>query len=127
MVKPNQGHSYFWVLGAILGAMVMMLPEQLVPGATRDVKFLMVNGGLFIVGVFLGTLDPTGVWRWGLATVLLLPALELSKLAPENRFATSFGGLIPAALERLPNYALQALPALLGAYLGSFFSKGAKL
>jgi hypothetical protein len=123
MSIPTRGHSYFWALGAILGAMAIMLPDRLMPGAPPDTKFLMVNGGLFVIGAFLGTLDPISAWRWGIATVLLLPGLEFSRL-PADKLASSMSDLVPRMLAEIPLYAVQAIPALIGAYLGSFFSKG---
>jgi hypothetical protein len=125
-VRLGESNTLFWGLAAILGLAATWLPGLLLPGSTPETKFLMVTGLFFVIGAFLGSLDPRAVWRWGLGTILLLPIIDYANLLQSDKLPKitfSVSGFLAQLTDKGPDYFMLAVPALIGAYLGAFFSR----
>ena len=104
-----------WSVAAVLGLGAVSLPEFITPRATSRTGWFTLGAiGLLMVGALLGFCQPKRAWRWGLGSVLLFPVFEL----------VTTRGELAYVFVKLPIYALQALPALLGAYLGALAGMG---
>ncbi len=123
--KPNQMDFLWWGLAAVLGLASILAPGLLKP-EWSGTKLVIAHVGLLISGAVVGYLKPERPWRWGLGSVLLFPVVEFvgiatSQLSPDS---TSLAESLPYLIVKIPVYALQALPALVGAYVSSFAIRG---
>src|SRR5512142_2835574 len=110
-------------LAALLGLGCLQLPLVLaVPDETG--RKLVGQAGFFFAGVLLGFIRPEGAWRWGLASVLLVPAVDLS-LAMNTAIFPSLTALdcLPWLASQTPKYLARALPAIVGSCLGAYWGK----
>jgi len=116
----------FWILVATLGLASMWLPALLGLGTTQGDTLIIGHLGLLISGAVIGYLKPDRPWRWGLGSVLLFPLVEFAGIATEQSHLGSLSLIdsLPYLLVKVPVYALQALPALVGAYLAAFARLG---
>lgn len=124
--QPAATDITWWLLAACSGLLCVMLPKLLGPDyGDRYTSLLMVNGGLLFIGGFLGFCRPKNFWRWGIASVLLLPALDFVAITNDPRLSSySAEYIMWYFADRMPYYVVQALPAMLGAYLGGYWQTG---
>ncbi len=118
--------SIWWVVGALAGPIAVLIPNLLATDETPQIKFLLSCCSLFVLGGVLGCLAPHRPWRWAIACVLLLPCADALMEMPENGSLT-FQELLDSVLataENAAKYLLQALAALVGAYVGAFTGAG---
>ncbi len=119
--------GFWWCTSAILGSLAYIVPLFLKIGSSEDISFDFAVVSLLLLGVVIGFLRPTRPWRWGLASVLLLPFTEIVSRAIKSYEMTdqsvSIISIISYVLVMIPIYALIALPAVVGAYIGSYFKK----
>ncbi len=114
--------SIWWVVGALGGPIAVLVPNLLVSDETPQIRFLLSCCSLFVLGGVLGCLAPHRPWRWAIACVLLLPCTDAFMGVPEIESLT-FQELLDSVLatgENAARYLLQALAALVGAYVGAF-------
>ena len=120
--KLKYNDYVWWSIACLAGAVLWSLPGLLHPAGKDGGTFLLIATlGLLLFGFAIGYFKPERPWRWALASVLLLPVIELItfSVAPKE-VASSFSlvQLLPYLLVKVPIYALQGLPVLIGAYLG---------
>ncbi len=113
----------WWGIAAVLGLASVWLPVLLDLGATAERTLIIGHVGLLLSGVILGFFKPERPWRWSLGSVLLFPVAEFFGMVVQLPSA-SFAESLLYIVVKLPIYALQALSALLGAYLGAFAKLG---
>lgn len=123
--KHKQMDFLWWGLAAVLGLASMLLPGLLKP-EWSGTKLVIAHVGLLISGAVVGYLKPERPWRWSLGSVLLFPVVEFVGIAtgqlPQD--STSLAESLPYLVVKIPVYALQALPALVGTYLAAFARLG---
>jgi len=84
-----------------------------------------ISGALFLGGVLIGFCRPARPWRWGMASLVVLPVGDLAWVTHDPSFdVLSLEQIVPYVAERGPTYVFQALPVLVGAYLGSLLAVG---
>jgi hypothetical protein len=113
---------FWWLLAAMLGLLALWLPQFLGMELKPDVRILMGALCLFVFSGVIGFLKPEHAWRWGVASVLLFPVKEMLE------FAATTGSIVasfPYLMLKLPVYALQTIPGLLGAYIGAILNNSA--
>jgi hypothetical protein len=115
-----------WLSAALLGLASMWLPVFLEFGATPGYSLIMGHVGLLLSGAAVGYFKPDRPWRWGLGSILLLPFVEFIGIAIELSRSGSLSLVDPLlyTIVKVPVYTLQALPALVGAYLAAFARSG---
>lgn len=115
-----------WLSVALLGLASMWLPVFLEFGATPEHSLIMGHVGLFLSGAAVGYFKPDRPWRWGLGSILLFPFAEFIGIAVELSRSGSLSLVDPLlyTIVKVPVYTLQALPALVGAYLAAFAKSG---
>lgn len=117
------GDPLWLCLAAILGLGCLRLPAlfDVNDEATRK---LIGEAGFLFAGALLGFVRPDRVWRWGIASVLLIPAIDLSVAMNADVFPlVSALDCMPWLLSQIPDYLIRALPAIAGAYLGAYLAK----
>ncbi len=112
----------WWGLAAVLGLASITFPGLLNLETTHGTRLIIAHVGLLLSGAVIGFVKPTRVWRWGIGSILLFPVAEGVTIAVA--LPVSFVQSLPYLLVKIPIYALQALLALLGAYLGAFSRQG---
>ncbi len=124
--KLKQKDYLWWALAATLGLTAMWLPSllKLDPklSSTPSTTVLIAHIGLLIFTAVIGYLKPERPWRWGIASVLLFPVNEIAVIATVSKL--SLIESIPYLVVKIPVYAIQSIPAFIGAYLGAFAKKG---
>lgn len=120
--------GFWWGVAAVLGAGSWIVPLHFRFGLTEGNALLLATACILVTGAVIGFLKPNRPWRWGIASVLLLPVAEIVMLTagPIEKTEPTFSplALLPYLLLKIPIYALIALPALLGAYVGAFAKQG---
>ena len=118
--------SLWWAIAAVLGLISVWLPVVLEFGTTPVGTLIISHAGLMLIGAVIGYCKPERPWRWGIGSVLLFPLVEFVGIAtgrlPQD--STSLAESLPYLIVKIPVYALQALPALVGAYLAAFARLG---
>ncbi len=107
------GEIFWWIVGAFLGAIGWGLPAFIALGASDLTQLLLSVAGIFGAGAILGYQRPERVWRWGIASVLLLPVAEGIRAESILYFLVQ----IPASI-------IPAGAAFAGAFLGMVAKKG---
>lgn len=110
----------WWILAALLGLLAHLLPGLSDLGSTTGLTHIIANPFLLISAAIIGYLNPMRVWRWGIASVVLVPVWELIQIAPNSGVAES----IPYLIVKIPIYAIMSVPAFAGAYLGALLKRG---
>jgi hypothetical protein len=121
-------NDYLWLsIACIAGTLMWSLPSILHPeGKDGGIFFIIVTLAILLTGTVFGYLKPQRPWRWALASVLFLPIIELITIAAAPEEGSSSLSLVlslPYVLIKVPIYALQGLPMLIGAYLGAYIKK----
>ncbi len=117
------GDPLWWCLAAVLGLGCLRLPSLLDINDQATLRMVGQAGFLF-AGIFLGFLRPERVWRWGIASLLLIPAIDLSIAMNGPIFPpSSLLDCLPWLASRTPQYIVRALPAIIGAYFGAYLAK----
>lgn len=127
--KLKYNDYVWWSAACLAGAVMWSLPFLLHPEAKDDgTSVLIATLALLLSGMAFGYFKPQRPWRWALASVLLLPIIELITIAAAPKEGASSLSLVqslPYLLVKVPIYALQGLPVLIGAYLGAYVKKRA--
>jgi hypothetical protein len=114
----------WWTLAAVLGLLALQLPNFLPSGIQDEsLALILTHVFLLIFAAVIGYLNPTRVWRWGIASVLLFPIQEAIAILIESRVTPSSPSLLESIsylFVKVPVYAIESLPAFAGAYLGAF-------
>jgi hypothetical protein len=119
--------GFWWCISALLGSIVWIIPIAVNFGLAEEGTLLLATISLLLLGAVIGFLRPTRPWRWGIASVLLLPFAEIVRFAVNSSEMTGQGVSIIAVvlteLVKIPVYGLIAIPAILGAYSGSYLKQ----
>lgn len=128
-VSRYRGHDYlWWGLASVLGLWSMWMPQVLRASMDPQSQSYFISGALFLGGVLIGFCRPDRPWRWGMAALVVLPVGDLAWVTHDPSFdVLSLNQILPYVAERGPNYVLQVLPVLVGAYLGSLLVAGVDL
>ena len=120
---------YWWGISAVLGCVLWLIPTTLRFGLSEGGTLLLASISLFLLGAVIGFLRPTRPWRWGIASVLLLPFAEIVRFAVSSSEMTGQSvpilAVVLTELVKIPIYGLIAIPALVGAYIGSYSKRRA--
>lgn len=123
----RRGDSIWWGLASLLGLWSMWVPQVLRSGMDHRTQSFLVSGGMLLGGVFLGFFRPDRPWRWGIASMLLLPIGDLAWMVRDPEFNVfSPEHVLPYVTAHAPLYLFHALPVFLGAYGGSFLADGTR-
>ncbi len=127
--KLKNNDYLWWGVTCFTGAVLWSLPVLLnADGKDGGAFFLIAALCLLLFGIAIGYFKPQRLWRWALASVLLLPIVEIIIIAAtpkEVAGTTSLVKSLPYLLVKVPIYALQGLPVLIGTYLGAYVRKRA--
>lgn len=125
MIGSKTPDYLWWAIAAIIGLGSVWMPVILGIGTTSLQTLIIAHIDLFISGVVLGFLNPERPWRWSLGSVLLFPIVEFLGMLMQLPSASFMDSLLYVVVKS-PVYLLQALPALVGAYLGAFAKLGGR-
>jgi hypothetical protein len=127
--KLKHNDYLWWGVACLTGAILWSCPFLLhADGKDRGTSFLIATLALLLSGIVFGYFKPQRPWRWALASVLPLPIIELITFAavPKEAMGSfSLVQILPYLLVKVPIYALQGLPVLIGAYLAGYAKKRA--
>ena len=102
----------------------MWMPQMLKSAMGQDTQPYFIYGALCLGGVLIGLCRRERPWRWGLAAMLVLPLGDLAWAAHDPRLnVLSAAQILSYVAERAPQYMVQALPVLVGAYVGSLLTE----
>lgn len=119
--------GFWWCISAILGSMFWIIPNVYKLGSTEGRSLLIATISLILLGAVIGYLRPVRPWRWGVASVLLLPFLEIIRVLMSSAEMANPNGTLSSqflyVFIQIPLYGMIAIPAILGAYIGSYVSR----
>jgi hypothetical protein len=116
----KNGDVLWWLLAGVLGEGFFLLGFGLPLGNALIVGHV----GLFIAGAVMGYVKPERVWRWGIGSVLFFPVVEFIGISTDHSLSYSLFDSLAYVVVKVPLYGLQALPAMMGAYLAASGKQG---
>jgi hypothetical protein len=120
LLVSRKGNVLWWLLAGALGEGFFLLGS----GLSAANSLLVGHIGLFIAGAVMGCLKPERVWRWGIGSVLFFPVVDFIGIRMDHSLSNSLSDSLAYVVVKVPVYGLQALPAMLGAYLGMLAKRG---
>lgn len=121
--QADLGHLDYlwWLIGLIGGPVVVLLPDYVFPSETHGVRLLLTCATLFLLGGLMGCMAPNRPWRWGIACILLLPALDAYKALanPANFKFDEFFAQLQLTVPNFTMYGFYGILVVVGAYIGA--------
>lgn len=111
----------WWLATVVLTLTTLWLRDAVFTLDIRDIAFYIA---LFLTGALVGAFCPSRPWRWPLASFLSLSAADFCHLSTGFQIPTLTSEDILKHLSTGgPEWLLQTIPVLVGAYVGSSISE----
>ncbi len=111
----------WWFATAVLTLIALWLRNSVFDLDIRDIAYYIA---LFLIGALVGAFCPSRPWRWPLAAFLTLVLTDFRHLSTSFQIPTMSMEDITRHLNTGgPQWVLQTLPVLAGAYIGSYMSQ----
>jgi hypothetical protein len=123
-IRPRQPLDIFWwLLAGALSWTATRIPDILYQNK-QDVPQFLSRTALLLVGCIIGTFRPQRPWRWGLAAFLALALGDISHLGGDVHVPEmDLGHIWMHCTSGAADWAIHALPVLIGAYAAALLLK----
>jgi hypothetical protein len=114
----------WWGVAALLSLGSLWLPKLLSMQSDEMTRLVVVESALFFTGALLGCFRPQRVWRWAAASFVTFAVRDLVWTLNDPNLGQMQAAEMTAYLaSHADMYFVQAVPVLVGAFLGSCITK----
>jgi hypothetical protein len=122
-IRLKQRTDVIWWVAAGVLALAALRLQSMFPTEQPGMKELVSQATLFLAGALIGTFRPARPWRWGAASFVAFGLADIAHLGsdahvPESSLSHWWMHIANGA----PEWALMALPVMIGAYVAMFLT-----
>jgi hypothetical protein len=123
-IRIKQRADVIWWVAAGVLALASLRLQSIFPPEQPVMRELVSQATLFLAGALIGTFRPVRPWRWGAASFVAFGLADIAHLGssdahlPELSLSHWWMHIVNGA----PEWALMALPVMIGAYVAMFLT-----